>query len=253
MDFGTQVLGHPLVVEAIEDLFVPACIYNNVEGKDARVLKSFGERSWNNPVTRIVDTKRKDVVGRNGAGWSVAAVLGQMREALRERGVVSRFAVDFVTTRGEDGTWKAYAIEINLRMGGTTIPFQALQFLTGGQLDAGSGEFIAPSGRRKYYRATDSLTSPAYVGLLPEDLMDILDVHGLGFSSERKTGVLFHMMGALSEHGKLGVTTIGDSAAEAEDFFRRTVEVLDLETGESPSEDGPRRVQPPPGRRLPME
>lgn len=174
-------------------------------------------------------------------------------EALREHGVISRFAVDFVTARDSEGPWRAYAIEINLRMGGTTIPFQALQFLTGGQLDAGSGEFIAPSGKRKYYRATDSLMSPAYCGLLPEDLMDILDTHGLGFSSDSKTGVLFHMMGALSEHGKVGVTTIGDSAEEAEDFFQRTVEVLDLEAVDDPSENGRRRVQPPPARRLPME
>ncbi|MEM1180004.1 MAG: peptide ligase PGM1-related protein [Acidobacteriota bacterium] len=177
-------------------------------------------------------------------------------EALSGRGVVSRFAVDFVTVRRDDGdgqsTWRAYAIEINLRMGGTTVPFQALQFLTGGHLRAESGEFVAPSGQSKFYRATDSLTSPAYCGLLPEDLMDVLDTHGLGFSSDSKTGVLFHMMGALSEHGKVGVTTIGDTAAEAESFFRRTVEVLDLETSPTPSES-PRRVQPPPSQRLPME
>ncbi|MEO1083804.1 MAG: peptide ligase PGM1-related protein, partial [Acidobacteriota bacterium] len=178
-------------------------------------------------------------------------------EALREHGVVSRFAVDFVTARNPDGvdtedgrsTWRAYAIEINLRMGGTTVPFQALQFLTGGHLEAESGEFMAPSGQSKHYRATDSLTSPAYCGLLPEDLMDILDGHGLGFSSDSKTGVLFHMMGALSEHGKVGVTAIGNTAEEAESFFRRTVEVLDLESsGESPG-----RPQPPPSQRLPME
>ena len=173
---------------------------------------------------------------------------------LRRQGVISRFAVDFVVARGAAGEWKVWAIEINLRMGGTTVPFLALQFLTGGQLDRESGEFIAPDGRRKYYRATDSLSSLSYRGLLPDDLMDILDTHGLGFSSDRRTGVLFHMMGALSEHGKVGVTAIGDSAAEADAFFRRTVELLDLETqGVQPEASGSKIPMPMQVMRLTME
>ena len=35
--------------------------------------------------------------------------------------------------------WKLTALEINLRMGGTTHPYLALQFLTGGQLDPRDG------------------------------------------------------------------------------------------------------------------
>lgn len=169
-------------------------------------------------------------------------------EELKRRGVTSRFAVDFVVAPSADGSeWHAWAIEINLRMGGTTIPFLALQFLTGGSLQAESGTFVAPDGQPKFYRATDSLTGPSYRGLLPEDLMDILDEYRLGFSPERQTGVLFHMMGALSEHGKLGVTAIGNSPREAETFFQRTVEVLDGVTAEAVD-----RPQPP-NLRLPME
>lgn len=173
---------------------------------------------------------------------------------LGERGVISRFAVDFVVTREGENRWRAWAIEINLRMGGTTVPFLALQFLTGGHLDQKSGEFISPDGRRKYYRATDSLISPAYRGLLPEDLMDILDTHGFGFSADRQTGVLFHMMGALSEHGKVGVTTIGDSAEQAEALFSRTVAVLDLETLDSQPRTDPSSIElRHRATRLPME
>ncbi len=169
---------------------------------------------------------------------------------LKARGVVSRFAVDFIVTHDGDA-WHAWAIEINLRMGGTTIPFLALQFLTGGSLDPENGDFLTPSGIKKFYRATDSLHSPAYHGLLPEDLMDILDTNGLGFSSERKTGVLFHMVGALSEHGKVGVTAIGNSRTEADSLFQQTVDVLDRAT------NGQEAVPAPPlaatGTRLPME
>ena len=44
-------------------------------------------------------------------------------------------------------------------MGGTTHPFLALQFLTGGQLDRDTGLFLSPTGLAKYYRATDNLRS----------------------------------------------------------------------------------------------
>jgi hypothetical protein len=116
-------------------------------------------------------------------------------------------------------------------MGGTTPPFLALQFLTGGEIDLESGLFISHRGEERYYYATDNLTSPQYKGLLPEDLMDILTLHGLQFRHSTETGVLFHMIGALSQYGKVGVTCIGGSRAEADELYQRTVEILDLETG----------------------
>lgn len=156
-------------------------------------------------------------------------------EVLAEEGVVSRFGVDFLVTRdGPDDPWRSSAIEINLRMGGTTPPFLALQFLTGGELDPESGRFISQSGEPKYYRATDNLHSPAYRGLLPEDLIDILTLHRLHFKPSTEDGVLFHMIGALSQFGKVGVTCIGSSPEEADQLYDRTVEILDLETASSP-------------------
>lgn len=151
--------------------------------------------------------------------------------ALRDRGVVSRFAIDFLLTRRAAGPWECHAIEINLRMGGTTHPFLALEFLTGGALDPDSGLFLSSRGVAKSYFSTDTLKSTFYRGLLPEDLIDIIVTHGLQFRSTTETGVLFHMIGALSPYGKVGVTCIGDSPAEAEELYHRTVEVLDSETG----------------------
>ena len=49
-------------------------------------------------------------------------------------GVLGRFAVDFVVVQDESGAWTPYAIELNLRKGGTTHPFLTLQFLTDGRL-----------------------------------------------------------------------------------------------------------------------
>jgi hypothetical protein len=42
--------------------------------------------------------------------------------------------------------------------------------------------------------------------------------------------VLFHFTGALSEHGKLGITAVGKGQAEADDWFERTRRVLDQQT-----------------------
>ena len=63
-NYGNNVLSHPQIVEAIETLFVPVAIFNNKKGKDAAVLKMYNEPSWNNPVVRIVDTEKKNIVNR---------------------------------------------------------------------------------------------------------------------------------------------------------------------------------------------
>jgi hypothetical protein len=150
---------------------------------------------------------------------------------LADHGVVSRFGVDFMATRDtRRERWRVAALEINLRVVGTTHPFMALRFLTGGELDPTSGLFHSASHRAKYYKATDNLGSEAYRGLLPEDLMDILAVNQLHYNHRTESGVLFHLIGAVSEFGKLGVNAIGNSPAEARDLYDRTVAVLADET-----------------------
>jgi len=152
-------------------------------------------------------------------------------EVLASKGVVSRMGVDFMAVRaGPEQPWVLNAIEINLRLGGTTHPFLALRFLTGGELDSATGLFATASGRPKYYRATDNLYAPRYRGLLPEDLIDIVTVNQLNFNYRTECGVLFHLIGALSQFGKLGLTAIGNSVEEADAIYQRTLEVLEAET-----------------------
>lgn len=149
---------------------------------------------------------------------------------LSEKGVLGRFGIDFLATRNTGGEWSHYAIEINLRMGGTTPPFHALEFLTGGRLDPANGHFFSTDGQQKFYSATDNLKSAAYRGLLPEDLFQIITRHGLGYRHSTGTGVLFYMIGALSQYGKLGMTCIGNTAAESKALFTQTVALLDSQT-----------------------
>ena len=167
---------------------------------------------------------------------------------LAAKGVVSRFSIDFLAFPGGAGGRRLQALEINLRMGATTHPFLALRFLTGGQLDPRTGLFLSIDGKAKYYRATDSLCSDAYRGLLPEDLMDIVTFNRLHYDHGSETGVLFHLIGALSEFGKVGLTAIGNTPQQAEEIYARTVSVLDEETTYGRRPPVAPAVDPPSGR-----
>ena len=164
----------------------------------------------------------------------------KVSEVLRARGALGRFSVDFISVPREQGGWDHYAIEINLRKGGTTHPFMTLQFLTDGNYDLSTGLYLTPSGQPRYYYASDNLEHPAYRGLRPEDLIDIAVYNNLHFHGASQQGVAFHLIGALSEFGKVGVLCIGETPQAAKQFYDATVDVLDRETqnirkeGESP-------------------
>jgi hypothetical protein len=156
-----------------------------------------------------------------------AAKVGDL---LRDAGVIGRFALDFVVTRDQDSTsWQTYAIEINLRKGGTTHPFLTLQFLTGGHYDPDSATFLAPNGHKKFLVASDHLESPRYRGYTPDDLFDLVVRRGLHFGQVRQTGVVFHMLSALGSAGRLGLTAVGNSPDEVQSIFGEAKRVLDEE------------------------
>ena len=148
---------------------------------------------------------------------------------LAKEGVIGRFALDFVVVRSS-GKWEPYAIEINLRKGGTTHPFLTLQFLTDGTYDPDTAIFTAPNGRQKFFVASDHVESPRYRTLTPDDLFDIVVRHNLHFGQTRQTGVVFHMMSALGELGRTGLTAVGNSHEDAKATYDRAVAVLDEET-----------------------
>ncbi len=150
-------------------------------------------------------------------------------QILAGKGVLGRFGIDFISV-GEGGSWRHYAIEINLRKGGTTHPFLMLQFLTEGRYDPATGLFFAPSGRPCFYYASDNLHADRYCGLTPSDLIDIAANHGLHFNAATQEGVVFHLIGALSEFGKLGILSIGNTGERAYASYKRCVEILDRES-----------------------
>lgn len=160
---------------------------------------------------------------------SIAREALKVGNRLTREGVLGRFAVDFVAVRRNDGAWDTHAIEVNLRKGGTTHPFLTLQFLTDGAYDPEMGAFVAPSGRQKFFVASDHLESASYRVLSPDDLFDIVVRHKLHFDQSRQTGVVFHMLATLAENGRIGVTAVGDSEQEADELFARIKSVIDEE------------------------
>lgn len=156
----------------------------------------------------------------------------QVGENLAGQGALERFGVDFIVSRVGD-EWDVQAIEINLRKGGTTHPFMTLKLLTKGEFDPDTGLFFSQQGKAKYYKATDNLQRDRYRGLLPNDLMDLIAYNQLHFDTSTETGTVFHLMGCLSEFGKLGLTCIGNSPEDAAERYDRVVDTLDRDTTEN--------------------
>ena len=160
-------------------------------------------------------------------GGPVGAYLGRrVGEVLSSRGVIGRFGVDFLVVPYESGELDIYAVEINLRQGGTTHPFNTLKLITGGEYDETTGVFRTAQGQARAYFATDTLESGSYRGIMPFDLLDRLVLERMHFGAD-ETGVLFHLLGCLSEFGKVGCVCVGRTVEGAQRLYRDVVGVLD--------------------------
>jgi len=138
--------------------------------------------------------------------------------------VIGYFGVDFFVVP-DGGRERVFLAEINLRVGGTTHPFGMASLVTDGRYDAAGGHLVA-GGRTKSYMATDNLKSPALVGCHPQEIIDRVARLGLAYDHRRRTGTTMHLLGALREYGKMGVTCIGDSEEEARQRYREVVAAL---------------------------
>jgi hypothetical protein len=138
--------------------------------------------------------------------------------------------VDFIVVR-ESAGWRHWAIEINLRKGGTTHPFQMLQYLSDGRYCAEDGEFRTRSGEPRCYYATDNLGRECYRRLTPDDVIEVAVEEGLHFDPATQCGVAFSLLGCVAEHGKLGLTAIGANHRAAQALYAQAVAALDRAAG----------------------
>jgi hypothetical protein len=145
---------------------------------------------------------------------------------LAREGVLGRCAVDFVATPA-DGRWELYALEVNLRCGGTTHPFFTLQALTNGRYDPLAAEYRTGNGELKHYVATDHLAGERYATLTPDDLLDVAERRTIGWDGETETGIALHMVSALAAAGWIGLTAIGDTLEQARALYADVNAALD--------------------------
>ena len=144
---------------------------------------------------------------------------------LATEGVVGPFGIDFIVLKESHGN-RAFLSEINLRMGGTTHPFQAARLLTEGTIDEETGHLVS-DGRSKFYVSTDNLKSERYMGITASEVIERIDEAGLSFDKTSKTGAALHLLGALEAYGKLGVSCIADSRETAQELFEHVVAEID--------------------------
>ncbi|GAA3444196.1 peptide ligase PGM1-related protein [Planomonospora venezuelensis] len=154
----------------------------------------------------------------------VGECAGRIAGVLAGRGVVGLFGMDFFAIK-TDGGYRALLCEINLRIGGTTHPFGAALLTTGAVYDPGTGT-LRCGEQSKYYVATDNCAAACLRGRTPGEVVGAVRAAGLDFDRGTRTGNVLHLLGAIPEYGKLGFTSIGDSAEEAAELHRRTLRAL---------------------------
>jgi hypothetical protein len=158
-----------------------------------------------------------------------AARLGRYANAIAamlvNRGLIGRVSVDFAASaRGE--SWDLYALELNLRKGGTTHPYAALRNLVPGHYDVGSARWVAEDGSSRCYESTDNLLADAWRGRSPSTVVAAIDEAGLGFDPLTRVGVLLHMLSGLAIDGRIGLTAIGTSRHQTGQLFASAVDTL---------------------------
>ncbi len=161
--------------------------------------------------------------------WPIMEQALKVGQRLAKEGVIGRFALDFVAVLSADGGWQHYAIEINLRKGGTTAPFLSLQYLTNGHYDAQEGIFRTRRGDPKYYVSSDHIESPDYRVFTADILFDIVSRYRLHFDHTRQTGIILHMINDVGGSGRFGATAIADSHEEADALYRDFLSIIKKE------------------------
>jgi hypothetical protein len=94
-----------------------------------------------------------------------------------------------------------------------------------------TGTYHTPTGQPCCYCATDNLQAERYRGLTPDDLIDVAVLNGLHFHGGTCEGVVFHLIGALSEFGKVGMVCVAATPERARRLYEETAAILDRESG----------------------
>lgn len=155
---------------------------------------------------------------------AIVAGARAVADVLAAEGVVGSFGIDWVVAPGPGGDAVTLS-EINLRMGGTTHPYWMARLATGAAADADTGA-LRVAGRSLAYRASDNLRAAALVGRTPAEVIATVERAGLRFDATTGTGAFVHLLGAVPEFGKMGVTCVAHDADTAQSLYDDVVALL---------------------------
>ena len=162
-----------------------------------------------------------------GHAAEVARHARAVGEQLVAAGALGRVSVDFVATRDASGTPRVFALEVNLRKGGTTHPYAALRNLVPGRYDEAQGQWVAAADQApRTYVCTDNLVDESWVGLPPRRVIEAVDRAGLQLDHRTGVGVVLHMLSGLAIDGRIGLTAIGLDSEHAQRLHDATCRVI---------------------------
>jgi hypothetical protein len=180
----------------------------------------------------LLSTHDQILHGRNGQQFAgcrfpadpayapvISALAQRAADHLAATGVIGRLAIDFLVIRGQHDTWQPFALEVNLRMGGTTHPYQTLVRLTGGSYDPDTATFTTRRGHARHYVATDHLKIAELPTLGQAGLLARAMRENLRFDHNRERGVVFHMLSSIDSLATVGVTAIADAPHMADQLY----------------------------------
>ena len=148
-------------------------------------------------------------------------------EQLVAAGALGRVSVDFVASRDPSGTSRVFALEVNLRKGGTTHPYAALRNLVPGRYDEELGQWVTAAGNApRAYVCTDNLLDESWVGLSPGPVIEAVRRAGLQLDHRTGVGVVLHMLSGLAIDGRIGLTAIGLDAGHAQELHDAACRVI---------------------------
>lgn len=146
-------------------------------------------------------------------------------------GVVGRIGLDFFEVKNDSEIDFVFG-EANIREGGTTHPWEIVARLLRAKFDDATKSFVSSeTGKPVFYKMTDNFVDrESFQNLSLHDLWEEFrndpEYSSLKPNKQTGTGVKFHLLSALPEFGKVGLTAFAGSKQEAEDLFRKAKEVL---------------------------
>lgn len=146
-------------------------------------------------------------------------------QTLASLGFVGPFSVDFMIA-SDEMTTRVYVIEINIRQGGTTHPYQTTRLLTKAKYCPNKAVLMDMHNRPVYYRSNDNVVEKALCGTKVDKFLDYMESKKITFNKDKEEGVVFHLLGAMPTVGKLGYTSIAKNPAKAQENSDKVLNLI---------------------------